>query len=82
MGLRGYAHLMQEHYPEAVRDLEANLALKKNPASLVALGKAQYGTKNFEKSVAAMSCWRAECRTYWQSYERFCRQRMPATAPL
>jgi tetratricopeptide (TPR) repeat protein len=44
---------MQEHYPEAVRDLEANLALNKNPASLVALGKAQYGMKNFEKSAAA-----------------------------
>jgi tetratricopeptide (TPR) repeat protein len=53
MGLRGYAHLMQEHYPEAVRDLDANLALKKNSTSLVALGKAHYRTKNFEKSVAA-----------------------------
>jgi len=52
LGLRGYAHLMLEHYPEAARDLEANLALKKNSASLVALGKAYYGMKQFDKSVA------------------------------
>jgi len=52
LGLRGYAQLMLEHYPEAAHDLEANLALKKNTASLVALGKAYYGMKEFEKSVA------------------------------
>src|SRR5262245_48318745 len=52
LGLRGYGQLMLEHYPEAARDLEANLALKKNPASMVALGKAYYGMKQFDKSVA------------------------------
>ncbi|HEX5042581.1 MAG TPA: tetratricopeptide repeat protein [Candidatus Polarisedimenticolaceae bacterium] len=53
LGMRGYAHLMLEHYPEAARDLEANLALnRKSAASLVALGKAYYGMKEFEKSAA------------------------------
>ena len=52
LGMRGYGQLMLEHYPEAARDLEANLALKKNAASLVALGKAYYGMKEFEKSAA------------------------------
>jgi tetratricopeptide (TPR) repeat protein len=53
MGLRGYANLMLEKYPEAIRDLDVNLKLKKNTASLVAIGKAYYGVKDFEKSAAA-----------------------------
>jgi tetratricopeptide (TPR) repeat protein len=52
-GMRGYANLMLERYPEAIRDLEANLALKKNAGTLVSVGKAYYAMKDYEKSVAA-----------------------------
>jgi tetratricopeptide (TPR) repeat protein len=52
-GMRGYANLVLERYPEAIRDLEANRALKKNAGTLASLGKAYYGVKDFEKSVTA-----------------------------
>jgi tetratricopeptide (TPR) repeat protein len=52
-GMRGYANLAMEKYPEAIKDLEANLALKKNASTYSSLGKAYYGVKDFEKSAAA-----------------------------
>lgn len=52
-GMRGYAYLAMEKYPEAIHDLEANLALKKSAPTYESLGKAYYGVKDFEKSVAA-----------------------------
>jgi tetratricopeptide (TPR) repeat protein len=52
-GMRGYASLVLEKYPEAIRDFEANLAAKKNAGTLVSLGKALYAVKEYERSAAA-----------------------------
>lgn len=53
--MRGYAHAAQDHWAEAVRDLEASLALKKTAPILVQLGKAQYSLKDYRKAAVAFA---------------------------